>query len=88
MIKDNHFLILERENNIGINSAIKKVRAKNPNLQIHVEVDTVEQLKKILSVPPDWVLLDNMSLNDLKNVLNYVKINVRQRHLVIFLLKI
>ena len=28
MIKDNHFLILERENNIGINSAIKKVRAK------------------------------------------------------------
>ena len=66
MIKDNHFLILERENNIGINSAIKKVRAKNPNLQIHVEVDTVEQLKKILSVPPDWVLLDNMSINDLK----------------------
>ena len=39
---------------------------KNPNLQIHVEVDKVEQLKKILSCPPDWVLLDNMSLNDLK----------------------
>ncbi len=65
MIKDNHFSIFEKNNDFGILNAIKKVKLENPNLKIHVEVDSIRQLKIVLQDPPDWVLLDNMSIEDL-----------------------
>ena len=65
MIKDNHFSIFEKNNDFGILTAIKKVKLENPNLKIHVEVDSIRQLKIVLQDPPDWVLLDNMSIEDL-----------------------
>jgi nicotinate-nucleotide pyrophosphorylase (carboxylating) len=65
MIKDNHFSIFEKNNDFGILNAIKKVKLESPNLKIHVEVDSIRQLKIVLQDPPDWVLLDNMSIEDL-----------------------
>lgn len=66
MIKDNHLSIIEKNDEYGIPNAIKKVKLENPNLKIHVEVDSIRQLKIVLKEPPDWVLLDNMSIEDLK----------------------
>ncbi len=61
LIKDNHLASWKREHGTGVGEAVATARAKYPDLKIEVEVDTVEQLKEALETRPDWVLLDNMS---------------------------
>jgi nicotinate-nucleotide pyrophosphorylase (carboxylating) len=62
LIKDNHIAIAG-----GVVEAIKRVRANVGHLvKIEVEVDTLAQLDEALSVGVDAVLLDNMSLEELR----------------------
>ena len=56
LIKDNHIAAAG-----GVVAAFSQVRAKFPSAPIEIEVDTLEQLKEILPLTPDLVLLDNMS---------------------------
>jgi nicotinate-nucleotide pyrophosphorylase (carboxylating) len=56
LIKDNHIAAAG-----GVVAAFSQVRAKFPNAPIEIEVDTLEQLKEVLPLKPDLVLLDNMS---------------------------
>lgn len=62
MVKDNHIALAG-----GIEKAVKTI-LKNADHMCHIsiEVDTVEQFKKVLLHRPNVVLLDNMSLKDLK----------------------
>lgn len=60
MIKDNHLAHWTREGG-GLAGAAEKARAEFPDLEIEVEVDTIDQLKEVLAAKPDWVLLDNMT---------------------------
>jgi nicotinate-nucleotide pyrophosphorylase (carboxylating) len=62
LIKDNHVAIAG-----SVSEAIRRVRAYVGHLvKIEVEVDTLAQLEEALGVGIDAVLLDNMSLDDLK----------------------
>jgi nicotinate-nucleotide pyrophosphorylase (carboxylating) len=62
LIKDNHIAIAG-----GVAEAIRRVRTHVGHLiKIEVEVDTLAQLEEALGVGVDAVLLDNMSLNDLR----------------------
>ena len=62
LIKDNHIAIAG-----GVQEAIRRVRAHVGHLvKIEVEVDTLAQLEEALGVGVDAVLLDNMSLADLR----------------------
>lgn len=56
LIKDNHVAVAG-----GVVEAFAKVRALYPDSEIEIEVDTLEQLREVLSQKPDLVLLDNMS---------------------------
>lgn len=56
LIKDNHIAAAG-----GVAEAFSKVRAKYPTAEIEIEVDTLEQLKEVLPLNPNLVLLDNMS---------------------------
>jgi nicotinate-nucleotide pyrophosphorylase (carboxylating) len=56
LIKDNHIAAAG-----GVVAAFSQVRAKFPNAPIEIEVDNLEQLKEVLPLKPDLVLLDNMS---------------------------
>jgi nicotinate-nucleotide pyrophosphorylase (carboxylating) len=60
MLKDNHLAYWAENHDSGICGAVEAVRARFPDRQVEVEVDTVEQLKEVLPAKPDWVLLDNM----------------------------
>ncbi|MFA7257327.1 MAG: carboxylating nicotinate-nucleotide diphosphorylase [Kiritimatiellales bacterium] len=60
LIKDNHLAHWTREGGT-LAGAVMASRKKYPELLVEVEVDTIEQLKEVLVVKPDWVLLDNMS---------------------------
>jgi nicotinate-nucleotide pyrophosphorylase (carboxylating) len=65
LIKDNHLAHWTREGG-DLSGSIRATRTKYPDLLVEVEVDTISQLKAILPAKPDWVLLDNMSLNELR----------------------
>ncbi|NOU36055.1 MAG: carboxylating nicotinate-nucleotide diphosphorylase [Kiritimatiellaceae bacterium] len=59
LIKDNHLAHWTRVGGT-LAEAVTEARKKHPELLVEVEVDTVEQLKEVLTAKPDWVLLDNM----------------------------
>lgn len=62
LIKDNHIAVAG-----GVKAAIDGARAFAGHLvKIEVEVDTLEQLKVVLDAGADVVMLDNMSLDQLR----------------------
>lgn len=62
LIKDNHILAAG-----GIEKAIRAARAGVPHtMKIEVEADTLEQVRQALDAKADMILLDNMSLDTLK----------------------
>ena len=62
MIKDNHIAVAG-----SISAAIDAVRSRIGHLvKIEVEVDTLSQLEEVLRHPIDVILLDNMTLDELR----------------------
>ncbi len=64
LIKDNHLAAWRATGSEHtVASAIRAARAKvAPNVVVEVEVDTLDQLRDALTAAPDIVLLDNMSV--------------------------
>ena len=56
LIKDNHIAAAG-----GVAEAFTSVRSKFPTAPIEIEVDTLDQLREVLPLNPDLVLLDNMT---------------------------
>jgi nicotinate-nucleotide pyrophosphorylase (carboxylating) len=56
LIKDNHIAAAG-----GVVAAFAKVRSAYPDAEIEIEVDTLEQLREVLPLTPNLILLDNMS---------------------------
>ena len=62
LVKDNHVVAAG-----GVAAAFEAVRARWPDLDVEVECDTVEQVRDVIAAGADLVLLDNMSLEDLRS---------------------
>ena len=70
MIKDNHLAALSQINpeHGTIRHAVGKAREAYPNdVEIEVEVDTLEQFEEALLCDPDVILLDNMTNDQLRS---------------------
>ncbi|MCA9041148.1 MAG: carboxylating nicotinate-nucleotide diphosphorylase, partial [Planctomycetaceae bacterium] len=68
LIKDNHLAGWKAETGSPIAEAIQQARRESPlPVPVEVEVDTLDQLQDALNAKPEFVLLDNMSLDQLKN---------------------
>lgn len=61
LIKDNHVLAAG-----GVAAAFAAVRAAHPGLQVEVECDTLGQVSAAVRAGADLVLLDNMSVDELR----------------------
>lgn len=61
LIKDNHVLAAG-----GVSAAFAAVRDTFPDVPVEVECDTVEQVREAVDAGAELVLLDNMSLDDLR----------------------
>jgi len=61
LVKDNHVVAAG-----GVVPAFAAVRARFPDLAVEVECDTVEQVVEVVAAGADLVLLDNMSLAELR----------------------
>jgi nicotinate-nucleotide pyrophosphorylase (carboxylating) len=66
LIKDNHLAALKNASPNSIAAAVKGARTKYPNLKVEVEADTLEQVEQAVAAGADFVLLDNMNLDQLR----------------------
>jgi nicotinate-nucleotide pyrophosphorylase (carboxylating) len=73
LIKDNHRIAHQKE--LSIDEAIHKIRRRTKKA-ITVEVDTIPQFKQAIHAHPDIILLDNMTVAQMKKI---VKINKAQK---------
>ena len=67
LIKDNHIAVAG-----GVANAIRAVRAADRRVKIEVEVASLDQLAEALAEKPDIVMLDNMTLADMRAAVKQV----------------
>ena len=73
LIKDNHLAIL-RSHGVGLGEAVKQARKRAPRtMRVEVEVESVKQAREALSAGADIIMLDNMSLKDMRCVVELVQ---------------
>ena len=69
LIKDNH-IMAAAERNMNITDLINLAQKKRPHtLKIEIEVDTPEQASEAISAGADVILLDNMSVQMMKDII-------------------
>jgi nicotinate-nucleotide pyrophosphorylase (carboxylating) len=61
LVKDNHVVAAG-----GVAAAFDAVRRQFPDLEVEVECDTVKQVREVVDAGADLVLLDNMSIEDMR----------------------
>lgn len=61
LIKDNHIVAAG-----SITAALKLIKEKYPNKSVEIEIDSIDQLSEAISLKPDLILLDNMSVEQCK----------------------
>ncbi|WP_322796174.1 carboxylating nicotinate-nucleotide diphosphorylase [Tepidiforma sp.] len=71
MIKDNHREALAREGRTLADGAAA-IRAARPGVAVEIEVDRLEQLEAALAANPEWILLDNMPLEAMREAVRVV----------------
>jgi nicotinate-nucleotide pyrophosphorylase (carboxylating) len=70
LIKDNHIAVAG-----SISAAVRAAR-QHTALLVEVECDTLEQVREAISAQPDRILLDNMSLDQLREAVKLVAGNI------------
>jgi len=73
LIKDNHLAALRDAKPNAIAAAILRTRRKFPKLKVEVEADTLEQVRQALDAGAEIILLDNMSLKQLRTAVKMAK---------------
>lgn len=73
LIKDNHLAALSGAKPDPVTAAVKQAREKYPQLKIEVEADTLEQVEQGVAAGADFVLLDNMTLAQLREAVQKCK---------------
>ena len=68
LIKDNHLGAWNAAERGSLAAAVEHARAHAPaGVSVEIEVDTLDQLREALPGKPEYVLLDNMSLEELRS---------------------
>jgi nicotinate-nucleotide pyrophosphorylase (carboxylating) len=66
LIKDNHLAALRNASPNPVAAAVQRARAAYPRLKVEVEADTLEQVEQAAAAGADIILLDNMTLIQLR----------------------
>jgi len=64
LIKDNHLALMGTGNRLA--EAVQRARALDPDVVLEVEVDRLGQIPDIIALGVDVLLLDNMSLDEMR----------------------
>ncbi len=71
LLKDNHLAALGSvAGGVRIAEVIRRARQACPGLPVEIEVDTLDQFDEALAGRPDIILLDNMSLDEMREAVD------------------
>ena len=65
LIKENHIAAAG-----SIAAAIEAARQLQGDLRVEVEVENLEQMREAIIAKPDWIMLDNFTLIDMRNAVS------------------
>ena len=66
LMKDNHRRLWKGGDPSALDEAVRAARAKFPRLAVEVEVESLEECASALRAKPEWIMLDNMSVADMR----------------------
>ena len=72
MIKDNHRAILARLGPKALGDAVATARKLHPGVPTIIEADAFEQIEEAVAAGADQILLDNMTLDELRDAVTLV----------------
>ena len=70
LIKDNHLAALRDAEPNPVAAAVNRARGQHPGLRVVVEADTLEQVDLALEAGADIILLDNMTVVELRSAVH------------------
>ena len=67
MAKDNHLAILTAQSGLSVTDALRRVHSElSHTTHLEVEVDRIDQIEPVLAAGVDTIMLDNFSLDELR----------------------
>ena len=66
LMKDNHRRLWRGGDPRRLDEAVRAARKAFPRLAVEVEVESLEECASALKARPEWIMLDNMSIPDMK----------------------
>lgn len=73
LMKDNHRRLWNGGNPDELDKAVEASRKAFPKLEVEVEVESVRECISALKAKPEWIMLDNMSVADMKKCVRLCK---------------
>ena len=73
LMKDNHRRLWRDGNADELDQAVFAARRKFPRLDVEVEVESLRECASALKAKPEWIMLDNMSVADMKKCVKMCK---------------
>jgi nicotinate-nucleotide pyrophosphorylase (carboxylating) len=72
LVKDNHLAAVRDARPNAIAVAVRRARTAHPQLKVEVEADTLEQVRQAVDAGADFILLDNMTCDELSEAVQWV----------------
>ena len=66
LMKDNHRRLWKGGNPDELDQAVLAARKAFPKLEVEIEVESIRECESALKAKPEWIMLDNMSIADMK----------------------
>ena len=73
LMKDNHRRLWKGGNPDELDEAVVAARKAFPKLDVEVEVESLRECASALKAKPEWIMLDNMSVADMKKCVKMCK---------------
>lgn len=73
LMKDNHRRLWRGGNADELDKAVVAARKAFPKLDVEVEVESLRECESALKAKPEWIMLDNMSIEDMKKCVKMCK---------------
>lgn len=72
LIKENHIMACG-----SISKAVERARALYPERRIEIEVENFDEYLEALTAQPNWIMLDNFSLDDMRKAVDIRPDNIK-----------
>ena len=73
LMKDNHRKLWAGNNPGRLDLAVLQARKCFPNVAVEIEVESLEELRSALDGHPEWVMLDNMDCETMRQAVAIAK---------------